>query len=365
MVEALSFPLHFDLIIVRGKIYKPIFFILTMVYIHVKRIGNQKYYTLRISVRKGNKIITKDLCNLGNDISKINIDNLEKKYKDEIRKSYRTIKQFLDKNTYLEKVKKLKLKQNTYLDKKQLLNINAILLHYKSKFLKLNKLTQKEIFESFLINFAVNSTSIEGNTITLKQAHDLFKEDIIPKNKTLREVYDLTNTKKVIEFLKEKKPKINEDLIVKIHDLLLDNIDKRKGFRNHNIRIFGQPFKPTPARYIKTDIKLLLKWYNENKNKLHPLVLSILFHHKFENIHPFSDGNGRTGRVVMNHILCLLNYPPLVISRRFRKQYIDSMNIADNATKKSLINSSSKNYKKLIDFIYSEFKISYWDIFLV
>ena len=148
-----------------------------MAYIHVKRIGNKKYYTLRISVRKEDKVITKDLANLGDDLSKININNLEKKYKNEIRKSYLTIKKFLDSNHYIEKAKKLKLKKSLYFSKEQQLNIESILLHFNSKFLKADKLTQEEVYESFLINFAVNSTSIEGNTITLKQAHKLFKED--------------------------------------------------------------------------------------------------------------------------------------------------------------------------------------------
>ena len=67
-----------------------------MVYIHVKKVGDKKYYTLRVSARdKAGKIITKDIENLGSDISKINIETLDKKYKKEIRESYKTIKQFL------------------------------------------------------------------------------------------------------------------------------------------------------------------------------------------------------------------------------------------------------------------------------
>lgn len=336
-----------------------------MVYIHVKKIGNKKYYTLRISVRKGDRVITKDLCNLGSDLSKIDVSRLEKKYKDKIRKSYKTVKNFLERNIYRDKVKNLKLKQDPYLSKEQQSDIEAILTHYKTKFLKIDKLTQEEVFEGFLINFAVNSTSIEGNTITLKQAYDLFKENITPKNKTLREVYDLTNTKKVIESLREEKPKIDADLIIKIHDMLLENIDLRRGFRNHDLRIFGQPFKPSPARYIKADINILLEWYNENKTRVHPLILAVLFHHKFENIHPFSDGNGRTGRVLMNYILGLLNYPPFIVSKRFRKKYLDSMSDADNAIKESLKDSKPDKYKRLVDFMVSQFKDSYWDIFLI
>ncbi|MBW7990798.1 MAG: Fic family protein [Planctomycetes bacterium] len=336
-----------------------------MVYIHVKNIRGKKYYTLRMSVRKNDKIITKDLCNLGDDLSKINLDKLEKKYKSQIRKSHRTLKIFLDKNTYIEKAKILKMKKDKYLSREQQQKINAILLHYKTKFFKLDKLTQEEIFGNFILSFAVNSTSIEGNTINLKEANELFTKKRIPKNKTLREIYDLKNTRKVILFLKEKHSEISEDLVVKVHEMLLENIDKRVGFRTHEIKILGQPFKPSPARYIKTDVRILIDWYNKNRMKLNPFVLATLFHHKFEKIHPFSDGNGRTGRILMNHMLDLAGYPPTIITKRFREDYISAMNNADRALNRSLINISSTEYKKLIEFSFLEFKGSYWDIFLI
>lgn len=335
-----------------------------MAYIHVKRIGDKSYYTLRISVRKGDKIITKDLANLGDDLSKVKIDDLTKKYGKEIRKSYHRIKKFLDSNYYIEKARKSKLKKDEYFTKEQLIEIEAIKLHYTQEFLKLDELTQQECYEGFIINFAVNSTSIEGNTITLKEAYNLFKEDISPK-KPLRDIYDLTNTKKTIEFLEKEKPEINSKLIETIHDMLLENTDIRKGFRNHDIRIFGQPFKPSPARYVRADIELLLKWFNENKGKIHPLALAIFFHHKFEKIHPFSDGNGRTGRVLMNYILHLIDYPPFIISRRYRQEYLKVMNKADESLKRSLLNADLTNYNNLISFICSQFITSYWDNFLI
>lgn len=336
-----------------------------MAYIHVKKIGDRKYYSLRVSVRKGNRVVTKDLCNLGSDLSRINLRDLEREYKKEVRKSYKTLKKFLDSNRFLEKAKKSKIKASPFFTKDLLLEIEAIRLHYKSKFIKLDKSTRNEVFESFLIKFAVNSTSIEGNTITLKEAYRLFTDDIMPKDRSLREVYDLTNTKKTVKFLYETKPKLNSDLIVKIHDMLLDKIDKRKGFRTTDIHIFGQPFKPAPAKYVKSDISLLIKWYNKNKGKMHPLALSIFFHHKFESIHPFSDGNGRTGRVIMNYILSENSYPPLVISNRFRKIYIKSMNKADDSVKKDLLGTNTEKYRGLIEFVVSEYKLSYWDTFLV
>ena len=135
--------------------------------------------------------------------------------------------------------------------------------------------------------------------------------------------------------------------------------------RNHDIRIRGQPFKPSPARYVRADLELLLEWYKRNKSILHPLVLVTLFHHKFEKIHPFSDGNGRTGRILMNHILFTLKCPPLVISRRFRSEYLEQMNNADRCIEKSLISQDADCYKKLIEFIHSQYISSYWDTFLL
>ncbi|MBU0471909.1 MAG: Fic family protein [Nanoarchaeota archaeon] len=334
-----------------------------MAYIHKKKIGEKTYYTLRISVRIGEKVIAKDIEVLGTDISNIKIDDLEKKHSKEIRKSYYTIKKFLEKNRYEEELKNQKLKKQELLTTNQLIKIESTKKHYQNKFLKLHELTQKDILEIFLIRFAVNTTAIEGNTITLKEAIKLFKEDQIPKNHTTREVYDLTNTKKVFYELLETKQEINKQLMINIHDKLLDNIDERKGFRNHDIHIFGQPFKPTPTQFVRRDLDLLLEWYKKNKKQLHPLVLATLFHHKFESIHPFSDGNGRTGRMMMNLIMMQNDYPPIVIERRNRKEYLDAMSEADKATKKDL-KSNKQEYLKLIEFTTEQLVKSYWDIFL-
>ncbi len=334
-----------------------------MVYIHRKIIGDQAYYTLRISERKGARVITRDICSLGTDLAKINLDKLEREYHDEIRKSHKTLKRFLESNTYEEKAQRIKLKKQALLKEKDAVAVEAARLHYTSRFLRLDEKTKEDILDNFLIRFAVNSTAIEGNTISLKDAARLLQEDIIPKNHTMREVYDLTNTKNVFHMLLDKKPELDTQLVIDVHDKLLENIDNRNGFRNHDIHILGQPFKPSPARYVSTDVKLLMQWYDKNRKKLHPFALAVLFHHKFESIHPFSDGNGRTGRILMNLILMQNSYPPLVINRKDRKEYLDSMNTADKAIKKSLT-GMSEEYEQLTHFMAAQLQQSYWDVFL-
>ncbi len=337
-----------------------------MVYIHVKKVGNKNYYTLRVSSRdKQGNVITKDLENLGNDITKITIENLEKKYKKEIRQSYRTIEQFLESNKYLHTIKKQKLKKSPFFTKDQLEQIEATRLHFQKKFLKTHPKTKEEIYKMFLIKFAVSSTAIEGNTITLQEANKLFTQQVLPKGRTLREVYDLQNTDKVFFSLLKNNPKISFDLLPKVHDALLEKIDERIGYRTHEIRILGQPFKPSPARYVKADVKILLKWMNEQKKTIHPLALAIFFHHKFESIHPFSDGNGRTGRILMNHFLIQNNYPPFIIPLKQRNAYLEVMQESEKAIKKSLLATDMSNYKQLFQFLIREYLNTYWNTFLL
>ncbi len=141
----------------------------------------------------------------------------------------------------------------------------------------------------------------------------------------------------------------------------MENIDVRIGYRTSNVRVIRANFKSTPAPYVKTDMQILLDWYNKNKEKLHHLILSSIFHHKFEKIHPFMDGNGRVGRILLNFILINNNYPPLIIHKKKRDKYLQALRIADSS---DLTKADKEYYKKLVDFIVEEFTESYWNIFL-
>jgi Fic family protein len=333
-----------------------------MVYIYKKIIGKKPYYYLRASKRKGKKVIVKDLAYLGSSIKDVkkNLDNLPK-YKDQIRKTYRTINLFLESDYYLEKAKGLKFKKDGFLDLK-LIEIEACNLHFNKEFRKLDELTKKDILKNFVIEFAFNTTSIEGNTITLKEARNLLEEGFTPKNKTLREIYDLQNTEKVFFNLLEAKKEITHGLIINIHKELMERIDNRLGYRKHDVRVLRSRFKASPVKYVKADMDLLLGWYKEYEDKLHPLVLATLFHHKFEKIHPFMDGNGRVGRMLLNYILMKKNHPPVIIRKKFRNDYLDCLGKAD---KGSLIETKRQDYFGLVQFTAVEMTSNYWNIFLV
>ncbi|MGV8171706.1 MAG: Fic family protein [Candidatus Woesearchaeota archaeon] len=334
-----------------------------MVYIYRKTVGGKNYYYLRASVRKQDKIVAKDILYLGNDLNSIRerIKDIPHKYSEQIKKTYKTINKFIEVNLYLEKVRAMKFKKDIFLDKDSQENIESCRVHWISAFSKQDDLTKEEILKNFIVEFAFNTTSIEGNTISLDQAQKLLVDNLTPKNKSLREIYDLQNTEKVfMELFHDRKKELSHDFICQIHDSLLENIDARKGYRTQDVRVFKAHFKSTLWPYVKTDMDILLKWFKEHQNKLHPFVLAVMFHHKMEKIHPFMDGNGRTGRIIMNYILLQQDYPPIIITKKNRTKYLDNLHKADDCP----INKTNDSYLDLIEFSSKEYSDNYWNIFL-
>src|SRR3989338_5914039 len=134
-----------------------------MVYIYRKTVGNKEYFYLRASARKDGKGIVKDILYLGDNLDSLRekLNNLPSKYSKEIRKTYKTINQFIEVNLYLRAIKNLKLKKDEFLDKDLLEKVEACKLHWQTKFSKIDEITKKEILKNFVIDFAFNTTSIE------------------------------------------------------------------------------------------------------------------------------------------------------------------------------------------------------------
>ena len=331
-----------------------------MVYLYKKALGTKTYYYLRASTRKKKKILVKDIAYLGSNLEEVQ-KSLQQmpKYTEQIRKAYKTIHAFLESNHYLEKAKLLKPKKDPFL-KEKLSEVEACKLHYLLKFNREPEQTKQEILKNFVVEFTFNTTSIEGNTLSLQQARNLLQEGITPKDKDLREIYDMQNTERVFIQLLTSKEGLTHKLIVNIHKELMQNIDPRVGYRTTDVHVIRANFKSTPAPYVLTDMKLLLKWYEKNKTLLHPLVLATLFHHKFEKIHPFMDGNGRTGRMLLNFILQDFQYPPVIVRKKTREGYLQALRTADSAP----LFEASRSYESLVEYVAQELIETYWNIFL-
>jgi len=211
---------------------------------------------------------------------------------------------------------------------------------YKKKLTKASKDELIKLEEHIITQFTYNTSRIEGSALTLKDTSLLLNQGIAPNNKPFRDIKEVENHKKAYLFLKSYKKDIDRNLILSLHRILKQDITEDAGtFRNAGVRIgdmIGLNHK-----LISTEIKNLLEWYN--KNLLHPIELVSQFHCIFERIHPFFDGNGRVGRLLMNHTLLRKGYPPVIMQNKNKKRYYNA-----------LIKGQKGNYLLIIKYIVSE-----------
>lgn len=187
-----------------------------------------------------------------------------------------------------------------------------------------------EVYEkTFEINYIQGTTSIEGNTLTLKEASDLLEYGIAPKTKKLREINEVQNFKKVVMYRNKHRGKITVDFIKGLHALVMDNIDTESAgaFRRiDDVAIAGCDLQLTPSSQIEEELSEILDEYYAGLGAgRHPIEIAVMFHYKFEMIHPFTDGNGRVGRELLNYQLMRTKFPRLLFLGKDRDQYIGAL----------------------------------------
>lgn len=199
----------------------------------------------------------------------------------------------------------------------------------KRDFSKEPKENYENRYETFCSLFTYDSTGIEGNTISLDETSFLLFEGMVPKDKSLREVNETLNHKKAFDFMLGYNEDINKEFIFELHKFVVSNtlpqhLISQIG-RYRTVQVFvGSSIQPNPSE-VPEKMASLLKWYSNNKKKLHPIVAASYFHAEFEKIHPFADGNGRVGRLLMNFILHKNKFPMINIPKKKRLRYYDAL----------------------------------------
>lgn len=193
----------------------------------------------------------------------------------------------------------------------------------------------KNLSEVYRVEWTYNSNAIEGNTLSLHETKIILEEGLTIGGKKLQEHLEVINHAEAIDFIEEcikQQQSINETVLKKIHYLILKNIDNKNAgnYRQINVRISGSEHTPPHFLQIQNEMNSLFAYYNEKKDTLHPVELAARFHFKFVYIHPFSDGNGRTARLLMNLILMKNGYPPAIVKAesKQRLKYYETLETA-------------------------------------
>jgi len=181
----------------------------------------------------------------------------------------------------------------------------------------------------FVIRFTYNSNAIEGNRLTLRQTYLIIKEKQIPPGVPAKDYNEALNGRECLDFLKTYKGKLTIEFIEKIDEILTKNtgVIYPGRIRFFPVKIEGTDYVPPDEKEVLSLLKKMIKFYYENKNKLHPFVLACLMHAQFVEIHPFEEGNGRTGRALMNWVLMKAGYPKLFIPFSNREKYYEAIDI--------------------------------------
>ena len=191
----------------------------------------------------------------------------------------------------------------------------------------------KEYIEDFITRSTYHSNGIEGSTLTYAETYAIIYNDNSFKiqGKEPREIYEAINHKKALEIVFENLKENNnfdERFIKKLNTTINKDIKGTEGYRKVQIFINGTEYIPPEPEKIPNLMNYYV--YNYNNNNEDIFIKIARFHIEFERIHPFEDGNGRTGRLLLNYELLKNNEYPIVITKEDRVEYfeyLDKQNI--------------------------------------
>lgn len=197
----------------------------------------------------------------------------------------------------------------------------------KEELTKKRPLTQgelKQLQEEFLVEFTYNSNAIEGNTLTLQETA-MVLEGITIDKKPLKDHLEAVGHRDAFYYVQQlvsKNEAFSEKIIKDIHSLVLINMPEDRGvYRRIPVKIMGAFHEPPQPYLVPVQMEQLMAEFENTK--LHPIESVALFHLRFEGIHPFIDGNGRTGRLILNFTLMQNGYPPINVKFADRRRYYE------------------------------------------
>ena len=219
-------------------------------------------------------------------------------------------------------------------------------------------LKNKSCLEDFFTRSTYHSNAIEGSTLTYAETYAILYNDNSFKieGKEPREIYEAINHKNALELVFEnlKSEKVfNERFIKRINETINRNIKDTEGYRKVQVFIRGSEHIPPDPEKIPNLMNYYVYNYNNDEQDIFSKIAR--YHIEFEKIHPFEDGNGRTGRLLLNYELLKNNLPPVVISKEDRVKYFEFIKNNDIiAFAEWLKELSEKEKERMEKFGYTE-----------
>jgi len=206
---------------------------------------------------------------------------------------------------------------------------NKILRQLKQKFSDPFALimSRKDLYDEFLLYLTYHTNSIEGSTFNEPDVKAVLFDDVTIPNKSVREHQEAKNHQSALGFvmrwIRDQDSIVDEKLIKHIHQILMNGIMHNAGsYRNHRIRIAGVNVPTSNHLSISNHMNEFIKTFNElQKNSFNQVEHIAKTHAQFEKIHPFSDGNGRVGRLLIQILAFKYKMAPVLIRKEKKQAY--------------------------------------------
>lgn len=191
----------------------------------------------------------------------------------------------------------------------------------------------RQLAEDLRLQLTYHSNAIEGNSLTLQETRIVLEAGVTIGGHPMREHLEATNHAAAFDHLMslvDRHTPFSFDIVLYLHQVVMAGIDPNAGrFRERPVYIRGAPVTPPPPEEVPDMVATWLEWLDGDALDYEPVVRAALAHHAFEAIHPFIDGNGRVGRLLLNLLLMRGGYPPALLLRDWRGAYLRGLQQAD------------------------------------
>lgn len=253
--------------------------------------------------------------------------------------------------------------------KELLSEIDSLFSQYKNR-RPLSENEQSAVYEKLRLEWTYNSNAIEGNSLSLGETAFYLREGLTSEGKPLVDYLEARNHAEAVDWLYDlvqKKVSLTEGFLKDLNALLHKGITERPALGANGVRIMR---KITPGVYkqkpnhvltlsgeihyyvepmqVAGEVEKLIKYLMEGDGKKHPVELAATAHYELTRIHPFDDCNGRMARIILNLILLRNGYPPIVIKKEERKEYLKSLEEADKGNKELFFTFIAKHLKDVL-----------------
>ena len=235
-------------------------------------------------------------------------------------------------------------------------NTSLLPVHYKKVELaridwkyftaQLSETRYEKLMNNFAISFIYESNAIEGSRLSQAEVAAIVKKQYIKKTLPRHEVQEAENAVSAFTMIQSRDFMLTQKTLKELHAVVTKNLNIPAGFKKENIVVNNK--QTTEPKLVKRDLKKLFAWYKESKHTIHPFERALIFHNRFEHIHPFTDGNGRVGRLILNWMLLKDGFGMILFQNQNRVAYFRALDKGDEGRYRNLLTLGQEIYVRTI-----------------